>query len=374
MNATIKHHLNNNFPKSEVIEELTDKLYVDDWLSGADSVEEGLTRFNEARSVLAKAGMSLAKWSSNCKTLTDKFDENVEQGVYETTKILGMQWCLTKDCFKFKCINVETQEMASTKRAVLSVIARIFDPLGILCPFIMTAKILFQDVWRHGLSWGETLPDELLLIFQKWIKGINIIKSWQIERCYFSSCSWKMMSGIELHAFGDASEKGYGACIYLRVPCTGDSFKVSFVIGRGRVAPIKKISLPRLELLGALLCARLTVFVKAALRLPDVRTCWSDSKVVLSWIKGDPSKWKTFVANRVSEIQSVTSPTYWYHCPGRDNPADLVSRGVFAEDLISCIKWMSGPAWLSGHSGPMLQGGTLVLQEEGCENLQKLFA
>ena len=159
--------------------------------------------------------------------------------------------------------------------------------------------------------------------------------------------------------------KGYGACVYLRVPDTDESFKVSLVLSRGRVAPVKKVSVPRLELMGALLCARLSVFVKTALHLNNVQMyCWTDSKVVLSWIKGDPNRWKTFVANRVTEIQSLTPPVQWHHSPGKDNPADVISRGAFAEDFISCTLRQNGPAWLYEYSASMPQAATLSTPDE----------
>ena len=97
--------------------------------------------------------------------------------------------------------------MASTKRAVLSVISKVFDPLGLISPVTMRAKILFQDIWRLGLSWDETLPTDLLFQFQKGVQDINVLNSWQVPRCYFPDLSWKKLSNIELHAFGDASEK-----------------------------------------------------------------------------------------------------------------------------------------------------------------------
>ena len=350
LNATVKHHLK-SFPTSEVVAELQDNLYVDDWLSGADSAEEAFSKFNEACSVLSKASLSLSKWNSNCKSLTDKFSENLEPSMHAETKVLGLQWCLTEDSFSFGCLDLRNHEVASTKRAVLSVISKVFDPLGLVSPVTMRAKILFQDIWRLGLSWDEALPADLLIQFQKWIQDIKILNSWQVHRCYFPDLSWKKLSEIELHTFGDASEKGYGACVYLRVPGTDGSYRVSLVLSRGRVAPVKKVSVPRLELMGALLCARQSVFVKSALQVNNVQMyCWTDSKVVLSWIKGDPNRWKTFVANRVTEIQSLVPPVQWHHIPGRDNPADIISRGAFAEDFISCTLWLNGPAWLSEHS------------------------
>ena len=148
---------------------IADNLYVDDWLSGADNAEEAFAKFNEARSVLAKASISLSKWSSNCKTLKDKFSENFEPSMHEATKILGLQWCLTEDRFSFNCLYVMNHEVVSIKRVVLSVISKVFDPLGLICPVTMIAKFLFQDICRLGLSLDETLPEDLLLQFQKWI-------------------------------------------------------------------------------------------------------------------------------------------------------------------------------------------------------------
>ena len=347
LNATIKHHLK-EYPPSEVVEELNSNLYVDDWLSGADSVHEASMKFDEASQIIKAAGMSLAKWNSNSKSLKDKFSDSFNQyDENECVKILGMQWQSDHDCFSFDGMNVFQLEVVSTKRNVLSIIARCFDPLGFISPFIMLAKILFQEVWRIGLKWDELLPDELHIRFQKWLQDFKVLSSWKVQRCYFQNLAWKNLTGLELHSFGDASEKGYGACVYMRVPLPDGSFKVSFVVSRGKVAPIKKVSLPRLELLGALLCARLLIFVKSALGLVgDVSYfCWTDSTVALSWIKRDPSRWKVFVSNRVGEIQSLTSPDHWYHCPGKDNPADLVSRGAFAEHLVSSDLWLFGPPW-----------------------------
>ncbi|XP_014675866.1 PREDICTED: uncharacterized protein LOC106815855 [Priapulus caudatus] len=293
--------------------------------------------------------MPLSKWSSNSKLMTDKFDHELGNQDSGSIKILGMRWLSSQDCFTFDGLDLGSDQVLTlTKRTVLSLIARLFDPLGLLCPFTILAKSLFQEMWRRGLSWDDELPEDLGDPFFKWVQGIRLLKQWEIPRCYTSCLPWSSLTNLEVHAFGDASEIGYGACVYLRIPSVKGIYQTSLVVAKAKVAPLKRVSLPRLELLAALLCARLVVFVKSALRLSDSVTyrCWTDARVTLAWIKGDPYKWKTFVANRVSEIHQLTSPQYWFHCPGKENPADLLTRGIFAEQLISSDLWLKGPRWL----------------------------
>ncbi|KAK4324412.1 hypothetical protein Pmani_004972 [Petrolisthes manimaculis] len=352
LNATLKHHLN-SYPVSITVQELQENLYVDDWLSGADTVEEASKMFNEAQNILLDAGMTLSKWHSNNDFLINQHHQYFEPQVEQVMRLLGMFWNSSMDVFSFKGLNLKNDfDLIFTKRNVLSLIARLFDPLGLISPFIMYAKILFQEIWRLGLCWDEALPHDLQLRFQSWISSIELIKNFEINRCYFPGLSLTSVEGLEVHAFSDASEKGYGSCMYFRVPKSDEEFHISFVMSRTKVAPIKRVTLPRLELLGALLSARLMHFVKSALHLDDcVRLVyWTDSKVALSWIKGNPTKWKMFVANRVTEIQTLSSPSNWFHCPGKDNPADLMTRGVLADHLMSNDLWLKGPSWLSNTS------------------------
>ena len=352
LNATIKHHLS-SFCNSVTVQELKDNLYVDDWLTGANTVEEACKMFSEAQRVLSDAGMILSKWHTNSDFLINQYDQHFESETC-VTKLLGMYWNSSEDVFSFKGLILDNKsEFIFTKRNVLSLIARLFDPLGLISPFIMYAKILLQEIWRLGLGWDEIIPHDLQLKVQCWINSIDVIANFEINRCFFPGLSLNSVEGLEVHAFSDASEKGYGTCVYLRAPKSeGIGFYVTLVMSRGKVAPIKRVTLPRLELLGALLSARLINFVKSALHLSnDVKLyCWSDSQVTLSWIRGDPARWKMFVANRVIEIQSLTSPSNWFFCPGIDNPADLISRGVIGDQLISNNLWLTGPKWLSNSS------------------------
>lgn len=345
--ATLQHHLS-SFPRSRVVEELQDNLYVDDWLSGADSDEEACDMIVEATEVMDQASMGLAKWSSNSvavgELLQREFQDKMTEG--EVIRVLGIKWLAASDCFTFDGIEIPSG-LCVTKRVVLSFIARLFDPLGFAAPFVMMAKCIFQDLWKLGLQWDDPVPIEYQSRFLQWVGGLECLRQWQIPRNYTGG-AWSHIRHLQLHAFGDASEKGYGACVYLRAELSDGTVTSSLVVAKAKVAPLKRVTLPRLELLASLLCARLLVFVRQALKLPADTgyMCWSDSMVALSWIQSDPTRWKTFVANRVTEIQELTSPDHWSHCPGSQNPSDLLTRGVWAEELVTSDLWLRGPSFL----------------------------
>jgi hypothetical protein len=345
LNATIKHHLD-QFPSSRVVEELKQNLYVDDWLTGADTVDEAKVMVEEATATLGKASMVLTKWGSNKAVneqvsfkLSDKSDD------FESVKILGLHWNQGLDCFCYQGIEIDPS-LTLTKRLVLSFIAKLFDPLGFLSPFVITLKLLFQETWKLGLDWDSELPEELRIIVMRWLQDLTLLKNWKISRPYCLG-QWKNVESIELHCFSDASEKAYGGCVFIVVKLENGSIFSSLVLAKTKVAPVKAVTLPRLELLGALLAVQLLEFVGKALSVSvDSWFCWSDAQVVLGWIKGDPSRWKPFVANRVCEIQRITNPSQWFHCRGNQNPADLLTRGVSADTLMKSELWSHGPSFL----------------------------
>ena len=354
--ATLQHHLS-SVPSSHVVEELQENLYVDDWLSGEDSDEEACDMIVESSEVMDQANMSLAKWGSNSEAVGEllqrEFQDKMVEG--EVVKVLGMKWLATLDCFTFDGVKVPSGLLV-TKRVVLSFIARLFDPLGFAAPFVMTAKCIFQDLWKRGFQWDEPVPVEVQAKFLRWVDGLECLRQWQIPRNYTGG-AWRDIRHLQLHAFGDASEKGYGAAVYLRAELSDGSVSSSLVVAKAKVAPLKRVTLPRLELLGSLLCARLLVFVRQALKLPleTEYRCWTDSMVALAWIQSDPSRWKAFVAKRVTEIQDLTAPDHWFHCPGCENPADLVTRGIFAEELVQSDLWLRGPSFLVNEGDPHVE-------------------
>lgn len=203
-----------------------------------------------------------------------------------------------------------------------------------------------QAFWSHDVEWDATLPQELLNEWNDYVDDIQNVGTIQVPRVIQHEES----SRLSLHGFCDASERAYGACLYIQSEDGGGHKTSSLLCSKSRVAPIKKITLPRLELCGAVLLTRLVQAVNEApkIEFDDVRL-WTDSMIVLAWIAKESSHWQTFVANRVSEIQSSSPYSQWGHVSGKENPADLVSRGVSCDKLENNTLWWAGPSWLQSH-------------------------
>ena len=347
LNAVIKYHLS-LFPDSTVKGELMENLFVDNLLTGADTLEEAEDIYENACRILKSGGFTLDKWSSNNGKLTEMF--TAQQVCNTSQKFLGLEWLMHEDNIKFQIYMNITECQTLTKRSVLSLISSIFDPLGIISPYVLYGKILFQRVWLLGKQqkWDTPLPDTLCKDFYNWIKSGFKLKEFCCPRSYFSHSWCQTKKNAEIVVFGDASDLGYGAVAYLRTWSEEVGYQTALVAAKTRVAPVKKITLPRLELMGALLAARLATFIKESLKLTTVETyAYSDSTITLHWIKGESFRFKTFICNRVSEIQEKIPAGQWYHCPGKDNPADLASRGTLGGELINNKLWLNGPSWLN---------------------------
>ena len=178
---------------------------------------------------------------------------------------------------------------------------------------------------------------------------MKTIKSFVIPRCYFHGIKEHPQS-LCLEGFCDASCRAYAAVVYLKITTLTGTY-VRIVASKTRVSPIdERQTIPRLELLSALILARLITNVRRALEstLTIVgSTCWTDSKVVLYWIRNEEKEWKQFVQNRVNEIRSLVSAEHWRHCPGESNPADVPSRGISPSQLSGYKPWFYGPEWLT---------------------------
>ncbi|KRZ56324.1 hypothetical protein T02_10589 [Trichinella nativa] len=235
----------------------------------------------------------------------------------------------------------------STKRSLLSTAFRVFDPVGCLAPFTVRAKMFLQTLWQRGTSWDEPLPHDVMEQWRRWKQELPDLSKIRLPRALVP-VALGQVTRLEIHAFCDASEKAYGAVAYMRIETTNHHTVVNFVTSKTRVAPIRRLTLLKLELLGGLVAARLVRSVQRMLGLQvhDI-TCWCDSAVTLAWIQSSADRWKPFVRNRVAEIQQLVEPAAWRHCPGRQNPADLLSRGTTLPKLLESPLWWHGPKWLA---------------------------
>ena len=224
--------------------------------------------------------------------------------------------------------------------------AKIFDKIGLIASFSVRSKLILQCVWTKGVEWNEEIPMEVSLKWNQWVQELSELEHLHIPRCY-SDLPLSQNAKVELHAFGDASEVGYASAFYLRFFHEDGKVSTSLVMSKTRVAPVRKITLKRLELMAAVITARLCSYVKGAIDCPINRiVCWTDNSSTLHWIRGAASPWKPFVANRVTEIQSLLDPSVWWYCPGPQNPANLPTRGLSAIQLRESHLWWRGPIWL----------------------------
>ncbi|XP_077275741.1 uncharacterized protein LOC143904736 [Temnothorax americanus] len=338
--------------------------YMNDVLSGADTLEEAQALRRQLSELCMAGGFPLRKWSANEESLlTDVPAEHRMQRELrswrpqESHATLGLQWHPCLDSFSFA---TKTSLVTSfTKRAVLSLTARLFDPLGWLAPVVVSAKILFQATWLRGLDWDDPLSETDALQWKTYQAELPLLEQIRVPRRIYPSARGL---DVELHGFADASEKAYAAVVYLRAQAQDGSWLVTLLAAKTKVAPLKTVALPRLELDAAALLARLAAHTKVTLELPEAPLhLWSDAMVALGWIRGHPTRWKTYVANR-------------HHVPGRDNPADCASRGISPGELGNHPLWWYGPPWLKEDSSAWPATGAVSETEELPEERVRVHA
>lgn len=324
-------------------------FYVDDLLTGSHDIDSMITIRKNITDILNSAGFELRKFASNdprvLEDLSNKH-ENISQYIItdnEHIKTLGVTWNPSSDNFEYDSKPFTHSLAKVSKRTILSYVSQIFDPLGLLGPIIIQAKIILQELWQLHIDWDESVPSNLHTAWFNFYSQLDQIHSIRIPRHVILPDALT----IQLHGFCDSSERAYGAALYIRSQSSIGTTQVSLLCAKSRVAPLKAISLPRLELCGALLLAQLIHKIKTVLSIQiDDTYLWTDSTIVLAWLSREPNTWHTFVCNRVSEIQQLTRVNEWHHIASPNNPADIISRGIKPRDLIDSILWWNGPSFL----------------------------
>ena len=234
------------------------------------------------------------------------------------TRTLGLEWNAREDYFRLTVGEMPSSD-SLTKRKLVSEIAKIYDVLDWFTPSTVSTKILLQRVWERKIEWDDPVPQDIPETWEQWRSELDLLTNVHIPRHYYSKMA--KPASIQLHGFSDASENAYTGVVYLRSVDVSNNVHVSLVISKSKVAPIKRLTIPRLELCGANLLADILLHVKRVVDIPiDDIHAWTDSTIVLSWLEGSQRRFKTYVGNRVSRIIDVVPPNRWGHVMEQDNP------------------------------------------------------
>ncbi|XP_047992723.1 uncharacterized protein LOC125231325 [Leguminivora glycinivorella] len=339
----------------EAVEAIKTRFYMDDYLHSFHSVEIARKITKEVAHINKEGGFTLTQWVSNNESVMQEIEESkrgsggVNLDFNVNVKILGLRWNPCEDTFGFNLnltklpTEIIDHTRKPTKREALKVVMSVFDPLGLLTPIVIQGKILLQQIWRSGIGWDQDVQDDDHLIWKRWIGRLINVCTCKVPRHYVpepTSCA------IELHIFCDASEKAYASVAYWRFVREDGKIWVALVTSKSRVTPLKPVSIPRLELQAAVLATRLACAIEKDHDTikPAKRYFWTDSSAVISWIKGDPRNYKTFVSNRLGEIAENTNNREWRWLSTSHNVADDATREI--ENLDPEHRWFKGPSFL----------------------------
>jgi len=328
-------------------------FYVDDGLKSVPSVEQAKELIKNTKSLCQKGGFRLHKFTSNSREVVssvpgedragDAKDHHLVSNDTAVERALGVHWCIESDTLQFRII---MQDKSLSRRGILSTVSSVFDPLGLVAPFILVGKQILQELCRDGVGWDDEVPDNLRPKWEKWRAELPALERLRVARCHKPQDFDKVMN-VELHHFSDACQNGYGQCSYIRLVDDKNRVHCSLVMGKSRVMPLKPVTIPRLELTAAVVSSKISCVLRKELEYAEMKEVfWTDSRTVLGYISNDTRRFHVFVGNRVQEISERTSPSQWHYVGTKSNPADIASRVTGAQELIDNTLWWNGPDFL----------------------------
>ncbi|XP_059086776.1 uncharacterized protein LOC131883340 [Tigriopus californicus] len=341
---------NQHQASSKTIKEIENGFYVDDFVVSVEDSGEAQAILSEVKMICVSGGFNLTQFTSNDRDVLSSIDRcdlskmvrdlDFSEDDLPTERALGVTWCAETDSFGFE---VAQPCQPNTRKGILSSIYAIFDPFGLIGPAILPAKQLLQEMCKRGCDWDEDVPIDLGDVWNQWKSELDLLSKYHIPR-------WIGVSGegmiVQLHTFCDGSEVGYGAVTYMRVEVGGKTL-TTLMLAKSRLAPLKKMTIPRLELAGAKLGVELASVLQRERSIPvSAEYFWTDSQTVLKYLANKRKRFQRFVFNRISFIRERTEVAQWNHVPVSMNPADLASRGLPIRDFIVSDLWKSGPSFL----------------------------
>ena len=332
-----------------VVNAVQNNFYVDDLLISVSTEDEATEFICQIREVLSRCGFLLRKWLSNVRCVLSEVpsedlahpNDTCNFSSLPMERTLGLDWNSTEELFRF---SFRLDNKPFSRRGVLSVVPSIFDPLGMVGPLLLPAKLLLQKLCRDKLDWDAELSSADRKIWQDWIRRMEKLSSLKIPRCI--KRREVHVGNPQMHVFCDASESGYGAVVYARFSVASSLPYCSLLFAKSRVAPLKTVTIPRLELAAAKLAITLSCVVKGEMKLEfESVFFWTDSTIVLHYINNTSARFSTFVANRLAVIHQFSKPCQWRHVGSEINPADLASRGI--HNISQLRYWLNGPVFLT---------------------------
>ena len=274
-------------------------FYVDDCLKSVPTSKEAILLAKQPKEFVAQGGFNLTKWTSNSRDVLEHIpledqSKRVKEHVLDEPledRALGVYWSLEEDELGFK-----VQEMAKplTKRGILSMLSSVYNPLGIASPFVLGTRKVMQELCRTKLGWDDQVPPVYQQQWQRWTQGLHEMAKIRVPRCLQPVGAIKR----QLHHFADASETAYGVVSYLRIQGSDGCVASTLVMAKSRLAPLKKMTIPRLELQAATLATRQDALLRRELGVDLARSqYWTDSTIVLQYISNTEARYHTFVAN-----------------------------------------------------------------------------
>ncbi|XP_066910989.1 uncharacterized protein [Clytia hemisphaerica] len=337
----------------QAAEVLHRNFYVDDMLKSFPEDDSAISTVNNTRLMCKEGGFRLTKFHSNSRSVIESIppeerskslkDLDMTTDTIPNERALGMQWCPERDVFTYK---VQFKEKPSTRRGVLSTVSSMYDPLGLISPFLLEGKKILQEICANKHGWDEPLTEQQLKRFEQWKLQLKSIEQFEIHRC-LKPKDFGTIVNISLHHFSDGAEEGYGQVSYIRYLNDKGSIHCQLVLSKSRVAPLKRPTIPRLELSAAVVSVKVSLFLKRELDTTiNDEYFWTDAQVVLSYISNDTRRFHVFVANRSQFVREKTQLDQWHYVPSKQNPADHSSKGLNLTATEKIRHWFRGPDFL----------------------------
>ena len=337
----------------EISEVLQKDFYVDDLLKSCEDVEKAKWIVSNVVKLCKAGGFRLTKFISNNREVIESVP--VEERVASvksldlldslpTERALGVNWSIETDNLGFQIV---LQDKPPTKRGILSIISSINDPLRLAAPFMLQGKLIMQQLCKGKNEWDSPLQKEIEVQWESWKINLPQLQTISVPRCITPN-DFENIESLSIHHFCDASTIAYGICSYSRVVSKNGEIHCSLLIGKSRVAPLKQITVPRMELVAATVAAKNSSLIKRELHNVkiDEEYFWTDSKVVLGYINNEAKRFHVFVANRIQMIHNLSKKSQWRYVPSVLNPADDASKGLLTTQIKKSNRWFNGPEFL----------------------------